>query len=400
MMPGEPHRLEALRDYRVLDSAPEPGFDSLVQLAARLCHVPIALVSLVDEHRQWFKARLGFDASETPIEVSFCQHAVAADQTLVIEDARTDPRFADNPLVTGPLGIRFYCGVVLRSPDGHGLGTLCVIDQVPRTLDAEQLASLRDIARQAEAELELRRRLVLTDEALARQRRAQAGRERLAAMLVHDLRNPITTMLLIASTLDTASERAREARVDLLAEIDRARRMLNDVLDLSLHELGELRPRRRLIDVIELIHAAAHRLVRRAAQRGQRLEVETRDGLLEVDADPEMLGRVLDNLISNAIAHGPPRVPITIAARRDGDRVRIEVRDRGAPIAPEVTERIFAPFASEPTPQGEGTAGHRGLGLAFCRLATEVHGGTIGVTPSADGNCFHVTLPRLGPPRC
>jgi len=127
-------RLEALADYRVLDTPPEPAFDNITGLASSIFRTPIALVSLVDEHRQWFKSRVGLDVAETPREISFCDHAIRADATLVVEDATRDPRFVDNPLVVGEPHVRFYCGVVLRTPEGHGLGTLCLIDRVARTI--------------------------------------------------------------------------------------------------------------------------------------------------------------------------------------------------------------------------------------------------------------------------
>ncbi|WP_310539602.1 GAF domain-containing protein, partial [Phenylobacterium sp.] len=139
---SEAARLCALDDYQVLDSAPEPAFDRLTALAADLFQAPIALVSLVDAERQWFKSRHGLDAVETPRSQAFCAHALplAPGATLVVEDATRDPRFSSNPLVTGDLGIRFYAGAVLTGSDGHNLGTLCVIDTKPRpSPDPEEL---------------------------------------------------------------------------------------------------------------------------------------------------------------------------------------------------------------------------------------------------------------------
>lgn len=154
----EADRLKALRAYGVLDTAPEAEFDDIVTLVARLCDAPTALISLVDEDRQWFKARVGLDAEETGRDVSFCDHAMRGDQVMVIPDARSDPRFSDNELVTGELGIRFYAGAPLVSSDGHPLGSLCVIDYVPRPagLTPLQLQALTVLARQIVSQLELR----------------------------------------------------------------------------------------------------------------------------------------------------------------------------------------------------------------------------------------------------
>lgn len=161
--PNETERLAALARYCVLDTPAEPAFDRLVRLARALFDVPIALISLVDSDRQWFKARSGLDAEQTPRAVSFCGHAVAADELLVVPDAAADPRFSDNPLVTGGPFIRFYAGAPLRTRDGFALGTLCVIDRQPRAgLDPEQRQLLEDLAAIAVDELELRQLLAQT----------------------------------------------------------------------------------------------------------------------------------------------------------------------------------------------------------------------------------------------
>jgi len=149
----EAQRLETLQGLDVLDTPVEERFDRLTRLARRLLDVPIALVSLVDENRQWFKSRDGLDASETPRDISFCGHAILGHEVFVIPDATKDERFAANPLVTGPPDIRFYAGYPLRAVNGQALGTLCIIDTRPRELDADDLASFRDLAGMAEQEL-------------------------------------------------------------------------------------------------------------------------------------------------------------------------------------------------------------------------------------------------------
>lgn len=164
---SEAARLQALDDYGVLDSAPEVAFDRLTALAADLFDAPIALVSLVDADRQWFKSRHGLEVVSTPRDQAFCAHALplAPGSTLVVEDATRDPRFADNPLVTGELGIRFYAGAVLTGRDGDNLGTLCVIDTKPRpTPDAKVLGRLTVLARIVVEALELRRATRKADE--------------------------------------------------------------------------------------------------------------------------------------------------------------------------------------------------------------------------------------------
>ncbi len=184
----EAARLAALRSLDILDTDPEEAFDDLAALAASVCQAPIGLISLVEDGRQWFKSRVGWTAAgETPRDVSFCAHAILQPDLLVVPDAAADPRFADSPLVTGEPGVRFYAGAPLVLPDGHAVGTLCVMDRRPRELTAEQARALRALGRQATALLRMRRGLAdLTRHAEDRRRAEDALREekdRLAVLL-------------------------------------------------------------------------------------------------------------------------------------------------------------------------------------------------------------------------
>ena len=150
---NEVERIIDLRALEILDTPAEERFDRITRIAQRLFDVPIALVSLVDEDRQWFKSRLGLDATETSREVSFCAHAILDDRVLLVPDAHLDERFRDNPLVAGDPRIRFYAGAPIDSPSGNKLGTLCVIDRKPRDLSPEDLEALRDLADMVEKEI-------------------------------------------------------------------------------------------------------------------------------------------------------------------------------------------------------------------------------------------------------
>jgi PAS domain S-box-containing protein len=154
---NEAARLETLQRYAVLDTLPEQEFDDLSRLAALICGTPIALVSLVDANRQWFKAKVGIDVPETPRDVAFCAHAILEPGVMVVRDALTDERFRTNPLVTADPKVRFYAGAPLVSPEGHALGTLCVVDHIPRDLSPAQLDALKALGRLVVNELELRR---------------------------------------------------------------------------------------------------------------------------------------------------------------------------------------------------------------------------------------------------
>ncbi|CAN5159159.1 hypothetical protein BH23GEM4_BH23GEM4_15990 [soil metagenome] len=179
--PDESERLEALAAYDVLDTLPERAYDDIIRLASAVCGTPVALITLIDGDRQWFKAAVGIDERETSRDIAFCAHAILHPDVLVVPDLREDERFADNPFVTGPHAFRFYAAAPLITPDGQALGTLCVVDHEPRELSAEQLDALRALANQTMAQLKLRRHVRELEAAAAERREAERlGDERLA----------------------------------------------------------------------------------------------------------------------------------------------------------------------------------------------------------------------------
>ena len=161
-------RLKALQEYAVMDSTAEQAYDDIVRLVAFICKTPIAFVSFIDSDRQWFKAKVGLEASQVPRETTFCTHAILKpSEVMVVPDALLDERFATHPGVTGDPGVRFYVGVPLVTPTGEALGTLCVVDFTPRQLEPEQIEILRILARQVIAQLELRRSIAVLESGIA-----------------------------------------------------------------------------------------------------------------------------------------------------------------------------------------------------------------------------------------
>jgi len=173
----ESARVAALNRYAILDTEPEQTFDDLVALAAHVCKTPIAMLSLVDDHRQWFKSKVGVEVRETPRETSFCAHAIQQHDLFIVADTLNDARFRDNPLVQEDPHIRFYAGAPLINEEGYALGTLCVVDREPRELDEAQKEALKSLSRLALGQMELRQNLQLLKEALNDRTREEHARE-------------------------------------------------------------------------------------------------------------------------------------------------------------------------------------------------------------------------------
>ncbi|HEY1471485.1 MAG TPA: GAF domain-containing protein [Candidatus Acidoferrum sp.] len=174
----EAARLAALDRYAILDTDPEQSFDDLVTLASYICKTPIALLSLLDDHRQWFKSTVGVQVRETPLEMSICAHAIKQEELFIVPDTLQDARFRENPMVVGEPHIRFYAGAPLINEDGFALGTLCVLDRQPRELDPEQKQALKSLRQLALKQMELRRNLQLLKDALNDRTREEHARER------------------------------------------------------------------------------------------------------------------------------------------------------------------------------------------------------------------------------
>lgn len=174
----EAARIAALNRYAILDSEPEQSFDDLVNLAAHICQTPMAMLSLVDDHRQWFKSKFGVQVRETPKDSSICAHAIQQRDLFIVPDTLKDERFRENPLVTGDPHVRFYAGTPLVNEDGYALGTLCVVDREPRELDPAQKEAISALGRLALRQMELRMNLQLLKEALNDRTREEHARER------------------------------------------------------------------------------------------------------------------------------------------------------------------------------------------------------------------------------
>lgn len=382
----EQERLDALRALEILDTPPEEAFDTLVDLAQRITACPIALVSLVDDGRQWFKARVGLDVEATPREVSFCRYVVESDEELVVPDANDDPRFtARHPLVAGPPNVRFYAGFPLRTEARYVVGTLCVIDRVPRTLTESELGSMRSLARQASLVLEHRRALFEIDN----RARVEA---RIVAMLTHELRTPLTSIqaslrMLSSGVGGEVDDRAKDMLRLADRNAQRLGRLVDDFLELSKIAADKLVLDRTNVDLTALLDEAITADAPYADRHNVELGREGTNVPCTVLVDAHRIRQVLDNLVSNACKFATKSV--TVGLLDDGE-TGFFVRDDGPGIAPEFRDELFGRFT-----QHGGSKGGSGLGLHVAMRIVNLHGGAIDfVCPESGGTIFRVSLPR------
>lgn len=358
---------------------PEEAIDRITRLAAQIIGVPIALVSLIDDDRQWFKSRVGLDAAETPRDMAFCSHAIMQDEVMIVHDASDDPRFAANPLVTGPPDIRFYAGAPLILRDNVRLGTLCAIDTKPRLLDSDEVTALRDLAAVVVDEFQLRKSLKIqaeTSETLRLQatelRLANDALDQFAHLAAHDLRAPLKQVI---NLLDIALLKPRDNSEDVLQMARRSAVNLETMVAgyRTLTRLERGCQKERLVStLVEEAHALGG--------GGGRSDVESDAALL---CDPMLMTQVFVNLIDNAQAHGSCG-DLTIAATSNDRSTRIRATNPVAETFP-VDRTIFAPFRRLSADDG-GT----GLGLAIVDRIARIHGGTVSAT--CDDSLFTVEI--------
>jgi signal transduction histidine kinase len=398
---NEEERVLSLEHLGVLDTAHEEGFDDIVMLASMWCDAPIALVSLVDRERQWFKACIGLNVQETHRDLAFCAHAILVpDELLVVEDALLDERFKESALVLGAPYIRFYAGAPVRDDAGHALGTVCVIDTKPRTLTDPQRTSLLALARQTSALLQLR---LLSDQ---RESRAQSLENDLmdarvlnrqiensldhaklvsslgmvAASIAHDFNNLLQAL---SASLQMIKLRARRP-ADVERFSDTGLEAIEQGSQLVTYLLASVRkdtPNLACVDINSRL-TSMHDVLTRTVTDDVDVALSLTAPSTGVMCDESQLNAAVLNLVTNARDALAGAGKITIATQlmfvedhaslTAGDYLLLSVSDNGPGISPEIAQKIFEPFFTTKD-QGKGT----GLGLSQVRDFAEANGGVV-----------------------
>lgn len=393
---NEVERLEALYAYDILDTPPEGGYDDLTEIAAQIFGVPISLISLVDDGRQWFKSRRGLEAMETSRDVAFCAYAIRdTSAPLVVPNALNDRRFAENPLVLESPNIRFYAGAPLVTPRGYAIGTLCVI--APHALDPTeaQLSALSALARQVVAQLELRRSALRYRAAEERARQAVEAERELMATVSHELRTPTNAVIGFAELLEQTPLTPEQLDYSKLI-VQSGELLLNligDILDVARLEAGKLRIHATALGLPDIVHHVIRLLNHLAIEKGVALCAQLPEEPLPLACgDRTRVTQVLVNLVGNALKF-IEQGSVSIRLVHLGDRLRCEVRDTGPGLSVEQQSRLFQRFE-----QADATIavkyGGTGLGLAISHRLIENMGGQIGCASElGQGATFWFELP-------
>ncbi|MFT3823477.1 MAG: GAF domain-containing sensor histidine kinase [Chitinophagaceae bacterium] len=376
-------RVADLRRHQILDTPEEEEFNDLVLLASRICSAPISLISLIDSNRQWLKAKSGIDATETERDVSFCSHTILQNDIFIVPDATCDERFFDNPYVTGDPEIRFYAGIPLVSTAGYKLGSLCVIDRIPRNLAPDQQEALRILGKQACRQFELR----LKNTELERISQAQ---KRIISVMAHDIRSPLASLSSLFHLYHTHTinrERFEEFVVMADGQLDSTLKLLENLVEWGKIHLHELNFNAQHIALTDQVQTVFEELATLAAIKENKLLNETGDARLTIN--PHVIRFILRNLISNALKF-TDKGTITVHANRQAGKLLIAVQDTGVGMSQTVSSTLFSDVGKQ-VRKGTRNEQGSGLGLSLVQQFVETLNGSIRVE-STEGRGTAVSI--------
>ncbi|WP_282609381.1 GAF domain-containing sensor histidine kinase [Pelagibius sp. Alg239-R121] len=388
----------ALESYDVLDSSPEEAFDCLTRLACRQFNTPVALVSLVDQSRQWFKSVQGLDVRETDRESAFCGYAILSDEPLVVLNTTNDQRFAANALVCDQPGIRFYAGVPLVTHTGFRLGTFCVIDFTARdAFSVEDVSALKDFARSAMQVLELRRQAKIKNDQDIEGRIAEDARIDLFSTVAHEIRSPIAALNSSANILQSqifgpvGDERYLEFFSVMAETAEQVMTLTDRMLDFARLKTGDIEISDEPLSVVEILSKAKRSTVQITGQDDRNIEIVPPQKDIVLTADSAYVSQMLHNLMANAIkySNGDPRIELSAETSETGV-LAISVADNGIGMSSEGLALALQPY-KQLKQSGRNAAGGVGIGLPLVKRLIELHGGQLAVD-STEGRGTKVSL--------
>ena len=396
---NENERLLELESYSILDTLPEKEYDEITFLASQICGTPISLISLIDDKRQWFKSNYGLEVRETARELAFCAHAINDQENIfIVPDSRIDERFSDNPLVTNNPFVVFYAGIPLVSPKGHALGTLCVIDNEPRHLDASQINALKILANQLMRLLELRLSIMDLQKSEEHLKRLNATKDKLFSIIGHDLREPIGTLkplldFLLKSSDLSDTENVKKVLRMIQKSSTSAYNLMENILAWARSQLDEISYSPEEIKLSGLIKTTVDLFKESLQSKNISISIQIPNDTL-LYADRNMLMTVFRNLISNAIKFTSEGKSIEIISIEMDNHHQIEIKDQGIGMDADRISKLFDKTEYTSTYGTNGEKGN-GIGLLLCKDFIERNGGTLNVESEIDkGSAFIFSIPK------
>jgi len=402
---NESQRQAVLELLNILDTHAENAYDDLTRVASQICQTPIAVISLTDNERQWFKSKIGIEGTESPRDTSFCGHAITGTDLMEVSDALKDERFMDNPQVIGAPHIRFYAGAPLITPTGEVLGTICVVDRNPRQLDASQRAALRILARNVVSQIQLHslvagmaERESALNSVILQTIEVSNARAAFFARMSHEFRTPLNGVLgMIQALSKTKLDQEQIECVEVAKEASESLiRLVNDILDASTIEAGRLSIEEIDFDLNLLVQKNIQLFAWSAAAKNLVVECKTNSKALWVKSDPTRVAQILTNLLSNAIKFtesGTISVELHSTVNQLGlVQVDLVVSDTGIGISPKAQAKLFMPY-TQADESIHRRFGGSGLGLSISKSLAEALGGSLTCqSQQGRGSTFHLSL--------
>lgn len=389
---NELQRLRAIKSYNLLDTLPESDYDNITKLIASICDVPISLITVLDHDRNYFKSHFGIPFNESPRDISFCGHAILEDKIFIVEDARLDDRFKNNPLVNN-LNAIFYAGVPLVNPEGHPIGTICVFDHKPRQLTDIQIETLKTLSKQVVNLFELRRKNAVLEATKQELKNQNLQLESFASHVSHDLKSPLANIISLTELLRSENEELlSQESLEYIEYIEDSTTILKDYIDgiLKYYKTNELlKSQKEDVNFDELSENIKKILITKSD------EFEYTKNITVSNVNKAALSQILFNLVDNALKYNDNSSRyIKLNYTCDLFNHQFDVIDNGIGIPKDKQNYIFDIFKTVKNDFGKSSTG---IGLSTVKNLVEKLGGVISVTSDyGKGSTFTFTLPRQG----